>query len=233
MLEHATRFSLEGLIKPRTGSPFSKTQADGLERFLTLPKEGPRPPSWSIVSLAVRAGGWGWVDRGNASAVNEQTLIFSRTKTRPAATYLPTAAKQPFYRGGCSGERRGTKKRDDTKRGTRLHDCHNYCAPLDVAGNGGTLLHPPVGTFFCVALTSNSPAFINFAYVQLTSTHPRARGNFWSTSASTTDCRMILDLIKKPSWCLLGRLEFMLVFFGGSLCNFDRPLNFESKILPF
>lgn len=47
--------------------------------------------------------------QGNASAVNEQTLIFSRTKTRHplTTTYLPPTTSQPLCSGTCG--RRGEK----------------------------------------------------------------------------------------------------------------------------
>lgn len=62
-----------------------------------------------------QGGGMGRVSRrGNASAVNEQTLIFSRTKPIPlTTTYLPPTTSQAL----CSGTRkRGSAERrwDDT-----------------------------------------------------------------------------------------------------------------------
>lgn len=43
--------------------------------------------------------------QGNASAVNEQTLIFSRTKTHPlTTTYLPpTTSQPPMFRNSGKG----------------------------------------------------------------------------------------------------------------------------------
>lgn len=51
-----------------------------------------------------RCGGGGG-DGGNASTVNEQTLIFSRSKTLPGTTYLPTATNPCTRAGGaCEGD---------------------------------------------------------------------------------------------------------------------------------
>lgn len=81
-----------------------------------------------------RAGGMERVSRqGNASAVNEQTLIFSRTKTHP----LPPPI---FYRpraSPCSGTRkRGRCGEEVGWHGERdAHDCYNYCAPTEEGRN--------------------------------------------------------------------------------------------------
>lgn len=53
--------------------------------------------------------------QGNASAVNEQTLIFSRTKTHPSpTTYLLPTTNQPLCSGTRKGAASGEEGWDDT-----------------------------------------------------------------------------------------------------------------------